>query len=144
MARIRLESLLCEHAAVRVTQTDLTVLQACMTSWQRGRREPRAYLALHRQFHFTVYAAAAMPAVTSMVEMLWLRLGPLMHRSNVGQSAVIDQGFHARLLRALEVGDAPRSGRVVQEDIEASCHLVVRYLTGCRTNELSRRPRVAG
>ena len=129
LARVRLEALLCEHAAIRVTAAQLGQLQRLHDRLADPRGVARhTYLALHRKFHFAIYAIAAMPEVTVMAETLWLRLASLMHVSDVAQTVVVDQGFHAPLLRAIEIGDPVRAGRALQDDIEAHCATVVRYL----------------
>ena len=129
LARLRLEALLCERAAARMESRRLERLNVLLGKiTASGGVEPHAYLDLHRAFHFTIYEAADMLAVHDIVETLWLRLGPLMHASNVGGKVVIDQGFHARIFDAIERGEPSAAAQAVQDDIVASSRLIARHL----------------
>jgi len=84
------------------------------------------YLALNRQFHFTLYRAARSQALLPIIERLWLRAGPLLNVMR--QEATIRQGLdhHTEIIEALEVGDGARVRRAVVADISDAGNVIQR------------------
>ena len=84
------------------------------------------YLALNRQFHFTLYRAARSQALLPIIERLWLRAGPLLNVMR--QEATIRQGLdhHTEIIEALDVGDGARVRRAVVADISDAGNVIQR------------------
>lgn len=80
--RIELEGRAAEAAARHVTAADLTGLEAAHTDMLRFRldRDTHGALARNETFHFKVYALAGMPVLYSLIEGLWVRMGPVLTR----------------------------------------------------------------
>ena len=43
--------------------------------------DPGRLFRANKEFHFTIYRAAQMPQAVTMIENLWLRIGPVLHFS---------------------------------------------------------------
>ena len=80
-----------------------------------------AAIAANAQLHFAVYRAAGMPALTAIIEGLWLRIGPLLNldlRSGPGRLASgIAVRCHGAMVQAIERGDAAGARAALLEDI---------------------------
>lgn len=66
-----------------------------------AQEDVKAYLHANQRFHFTLYAAAGNPDMVDMIELLWMRYGPLM---NIVRSGVLSEtggSHHLALIDAL-------------------------------------------
>jgi DNA-binding GntR family transcriptional regulator len=75
-------------------------------------------LKKNRDFHFLIYESAAMPRLVTMIESLWLRIGPSLNdlypsfaRSRLGV------GNHLSMISGLEARDPLRVRAAVEKDI---------------------------
>ena len=128
LARIRLESLACERAATRADHLDIrriADLHDAMSADEGGM--PDVYLALHRRFHFAIYAIAGMPVLNELIEGLWLRIGPLIAQSRRDRVAV-DRNHHRAIVAALRASDPLGIAAALRDDIADGLEPVCRYL----------------
>ena len=77
--RVELEGLAAEAAAIRITPGDLDALERANAALSAAEEagEPLAANRANWAFHHTLYAAAAMPELLSIIESIWLRNGPM-------------------------------------------------------------------
>lgn len=129
LMRLRLETLAAEHAAARATSQDLAriserfdAMVGCCASSVLG------YLAAHRNFHFEIYRAAAMPLLFNAIETLWLRMGPVMNAG--AELADVDEetGAHRDLMSALHRGDPGASAKAIDEDLRLAGERTTRFI----------------
>lgn len=76
--RIALEGLASELAAQYGTQQDVEILQGLQKQINAGLDERNYGAALwhNKEFHFRIYRMARLPHLVTMIEGLWLRVGP--------------------------------------------------------------------
>jgi len=76
-----------------------------------------AYMENNYAFHFLIYRAPGEGVLTRMIEMLWMRFGPLMRvvYGRVGTARLIDQ--HQQALDAIVRGDAGTLRAAIAGDI---------------------------
>ena len=118
LIRLRLEGLASEHAAAHVTTEELAALRRIHAAIVADARlSMRLYLALNRQFHFGIYRAARLPTLMEMIELIWLRIGPLLHACHAPSDIGVAIACHGETLAALERGDGPAAGRALQQDM---------------------------
>ncbi len=137
LARIRLEALACERAATRVDYLDvrrIADLYDAMSAEEKGK--PEVYLALHRRFHFAIYAVAAMPVLSEVIEGLWLRIGPLIAQSSRERMAM-DRNHHGAIVAALRASDPVGIASALRDDIADGLEPVCDYLSA-RQREADR------
>jgi GntR family colanic acid and biofilm gene transcriptional regulator len=79
--RLPLEGLLIRRATERVSAAEID-----MTFWlvdrMKASRDWRHVLKYNFDLHFLLYRSAEMPYVLSIVENIWLRIGPALHMVN--------------------------------------------------------------
>lgn len=124
-ARIPLETLLAVRALKRVEGKPKT-REALVAKLSRiddkldaaiAQGDVGAYSKVNSQFHFTLYEAAASPVLLSIVESLWLQIGPFMRvvLTRIGAADLVDQ--HKEALEALAAGDAEKLATAIRLDI---------------------------
>jgi DNA-binding GntR family transcriptional regulator len=126
--RCAIEGQAAEWAAATISAAELEAIhrindamKACVQT-----QEVSHYLALNRQFHFTIYRAARSKVLVPMIERLWLRAGPLLNIMR--QEATIQQGLdhHTGILDAIDRGDGPQSRRAMVADIADASDILQR------------------
>ena len=95
-----------EVASIAARERDLHDMVA-------GRATSEQLLAANQEFHFSVYSAARSSHLLQLIELLWLRIGPLLIeplRPEASNREAYLQGMvaHAELVHALQARDAER------------------------------------
>lgn len=77
--RLELEGLAAEAAALRAAPHEVEALEKAHAALAKAEEsgEPLAANRANWAFHHTLYAAAAMPELLSIIESIWLRNGPM-------------------------------------------------------------------
>ena len=77
--RTSLEGLAAEEAAAHLTRADIDRLDALNQAIERpGASRTPDYLINNREFHFAIYRNSGMPTLLSIIESLWVQIGPLL------------------------------------------------------------------
>jgi DNA-binding GntR family transcriptional regulator len=76
----------------------------------------RQFWALNQEFHFTIYEAAKSPLLLSMIESLWLQIGPVFNHIPINLTSEGARGHH-RIIAALSAGDARAARAALTEDL---------------------------
>lgn len=76
----------------------------------------RQFWALNQEFHFAVYEAAKSPLLLSMIESLWLQIGPVFNHIPINLTSEGARGHH-RIIAALGAGDAKAARAALTEDL---------------------------
>jgi len=128
--RVEIEGTATKWATHLISPEDLDHLERLMEEMYLARAEnDRArYVPANRNFHFTVYRAAGSDTLLSIIESLWLQIGPyinlLTKSNNWGPSAVEHQAIHAALRRR----DQTAACRALQSDIDGAASALSRVL----------------
>ncbi|MCW6511222.1 GntR family transcriptional regulator [Lichenifustis flavocetrariae] len=123
--RIALEGEAAALAARKVTGrqiADITRINDAFFSALRD-GDPHQASELNREFHLAVVSIAEMPTLSSMVEMMWARMGALIHRINLNLRVSQDYGpdhDHYKVIEGLKTGDADLARQGIQNDIRFS------------------------
>ena len=78
----------------------------------------KGYLRLNQQFHFSVYRRCGNAELIDMIELLWMRYGPLM---NIVHSKVLSStghGLHSAVINGIRNKDAEQAAAAIRADIE--------------------------
>lgn len=81
-----------------------------------GANKQRQFWALNQEFHFTIYQAAKSPLLLSMIETLWLQIGPVFNHIPINLTSEGARGHH-RIIQALGAGDARAARAALAEDL---------------------------
>lgn len=130
--RLTVEGLAAEHAARQHGGAERAALRRHAAAFGREcrRRTPDidAAIVANANLHFAVYRAAGMPALTAIIEGLWLRIGPVLNldlRAGAGRLASgIAARCHSSMVAAIERGDAPAARDALREDIGSTADFI--------------------
>lgn len=134
LIRLVVEGLAVETAAGRITPGQVDALagleQAFRNEIALGEPDVNQIIQINKQFHFTAYAAAGMPALSSLIEGLWLRIGPVLNLDlrNSGSARRSDPPSvkaHGALLEALRAGDGAAAKAALALDINSAAEVIL-------------------
>lgn len=86
------------------------------------------FWALNLKLHFAVYEAGATPLLLSMIELLWLQLGPLLARVPVSRALKDSADPHQLLVRALEQHDPTAARSALTADLTEATEQILKEL----------------
>jgi DNA-binding GntR family transcriptional regulator len=128
--RMLLEGEAAARAAERITKGQLTACKALLAKLDAlDLDNPREFWTLNHKLHFTIYEAAESPQLVSIIEMLWLQIGPLLTRIAVTRAVQDAADPHALLVDALERRDAAAARAALEHDLTQSTERVMLELT---------------
>jgi DNA-binding GntR family transcriptional regulator len=118
--RLNLEGLAAEHAAAHFTKADVDALDAVQARLV-GAMDEQNYTSVlehNEAFHFGVYRKSQMPRLVSIIESLWLRIGPSLNLL-YPTFAIERHGVsnHKTLLKALRQRDGAAARAAFEKDI---------------------------
>ncbi|CAM3415427.1 GntR family transcriptional regulator [Rouxiella silvae] len=130
LIRKNLEGLAVLEASQRVTPAaieQLTVLNARFMAAKVAENVEEA-LQANREFRFALYALANMPTLTTLIEQLWVQIGPCFNYL-YPQSAHVAQGQHNydQLLVALAAGDSKRCVKLIHKSIDDGAAILEKH-----------------
>lgn len=121
LIRHHLEGAAAEKAAIKIAPADYESLEDLQERFVAAAAvSPKKASKLNREFHFAIMAAAELPTVFSVVEALWVTLGPLLqvfHARAPKRDLRRDRHRHEDVLVALKKRDPERARRALQADI---------------------------
>jgi len=126
--RIELEGTAAERAAELITEKQLQELAALPSRFiAAAANDPRRASLLNREFHFQLLKIANMPLLESIVENMWVLMGPFLRlfhdRTPSRQMSENDHRHHA-VLTALRHRDPAAARMAMAEDIRWGEHLI--------------------
>lgn len=132
--RIALEGLAVEEATRLIEAPVIECLERLNTAFteemQTRDNDPGRLFRANKEFHFTIYRAAQMPSVVTMIESLWLRIGPILHFSlgYRGREATskFAPHYHTQMLDGLRQGDPGMVRDGLMSDITDAGDLILR------------------
>lgn len=118
--RLLLEGEAAERGALRLTADErarLARLHAAMATALEG-GDAKGYLDANEDFHRLLYRAAGSPLLMSLIEAVWLKVGPLSNQlfDDPAAPPVLNDA-HDDLMRALARGDAAGARRAIERDL---------------------------
>ncbi|MFN3881782.1 MAG: GntR family transcriptional regulator [Nitrincola lacisaponensis] len=139
LLRLSLEGMGAEQAALNITAEALQALrQNIDLNHQAILADNLAEaLRLNSEFHLLLADAAAMPLLRSLIDMLWMRTGPLIAQSYREFSQQMAIGHHEMLWQALATGDPDAARTAIQQDILDGNQKMQAFL---RTESLNTQP----
>lgn len=130
--RILLEGEAVAVAATRVTRKEIATFRSIrrkLGGLAESRRE--TFWTVKRQLHFAIYETAGQPLLLSIIESLWLRMGPLLPHIPEGLSVDGSDAQPDELIEALQRGDAAAARAALERELIATTE-------GCVENLLSK------
>jgi len=130
--RLAVEGFAAEEAARNRTEADLVAMHRLEEAFldQARSPDPQAHQAVraNKELHFAVYRATSLPTLVSIIEGLWLKIGPVLNfdlkvspeRLRTGGAA----RQHQRLVAAVEAGDGAAARKALTDDIEGAASFI--------------------
>lgn len=133
--RTVLEGMATEMAASRISPEALAELVETCQRMQTAADETRIdeYLAENWRFHRRIYAASGSEMLNSVIEMMWLRVGPCIRLciTASGHFATF-MACHWKALEALRESNAGAAKSAIVQDITRAAADISRMLRGAR------------
>ena len=129
--RLNLEPLAAERAMVHIAPADIEELAATHRLLRQSEMSgdwPTAVQA-NFDFHFGIYYRSGMPTLIAMLEMLWIRIGPLLTDLYPhAHPTYADRHQHEEVLDALRARDAFSLREAIRQDQLEGGRNLMRYL----------------
>lgn len=84
----------------------------------------KAYLAANHAFHFAIYTASGNRDLVDLIEILWLRYGPLLNLLRRSDISFFWHARHAELINAVKANDADAAVAALTADLEEAASLI--------------------
>ncbi len=143
--RFRLEGFAAEKAAVNVTDQDIEVLEEIDAKNIRALAEddPLGLFNSNYDFHFLIYRAARSTYLLSMIEGLWLRMGPMYNQRAADWptfKASMDEARpkHLPIIEALRRRDPAAAGKATRDDVGAAVEIFLTHSRFVSAEKASR------
>ncbi|MFL6627196.1 MAG: GntR family transcriptional regulator [Vitreoscilla sp.] len=131
--RLLLEGEAAERGALRLSSADREALREDVRLMDAAlrRHDAKAYLAVNENFHVRLYRAAGSPLLMTLIETVWLRIGPLSNQlfEDASAPAVLNDA-HDDLMRALDAGDSAAARRAIERDLFVAAQFLRRRCAG--------------
>ena len=124
--RCHVEGLAAAQAVDRVAAANIERLKQIDAAMRVAARkgDADAYLDGNFQFHFMIYRLGASAFMLSIIERLWVRVGPLI-RSCFTTTGFFDSSrLHAQIIEALEAGKAATLREAIVADIAVAAETI--------------------
>lgn len=121
-ARALIEGTVTAWAVKHIRPEDLSQLRSLASQIGASLSEANSIhygLEANQQFHFTIYRAARSDSMMAMIENLWLQSGPYLRATRELMHSEERPAYelHARIVDAMERGDAEEARAAMESDI---------------------------
>ncbi|WP_413733282.1 GntR family transcriptional regulator [Sodalis sp. RH13] len=133
--RLELEGMGAQRAAMRVTPAAVQLLTVNIRRNIRAITEEDwvSALRLNSEFHLLVAQSAMMPVLSSFIDRLWMRTGPLIAQAYAQLTQQMTIGHHQTLLAALRQRDGDAAANAMRQDILDSDAMLARFTAASQT-----------
>lgn len=120
--RLNIEALATEWAAQSIEQRELDTLsvQCSRLDGAVAAGDVKEYLRANHAFHFIVYDAARSPALSAIIESLWLQISPYFNLLRESGNYTAANTQHQAILGALRARDSKAAGAALRGDIDGA------------------------
>jgi DNA-binding GntR family transcriptional regulator len=132
--RLLLEGLAVEEAAARIDETrlnELQILNGVFHEEMRRREDSAQLFRVNKEFHFVIYRAANMPVLLSVIENMWLQIGPYLHFSLGVRGREATRKFapdsHKTMIRAMRLRNGALGREALAHDLCGAAALILRH-----------------
>lgn len=90
----------------------------------KGNSGTKAYLRQNHRFHFTLYERCGNPELVDLIELLWMRYGPLLSAFNTGAVTASGHRHHDAIIRAVEKKDGEAARVSLTADLVEAAEVI--------------------
>ena len=138
--RCEVEAIAAEWAAQTISTEELDHLGRLIEQMSEAEvaRERRKYVRANHAFHFTIYRASGSDALLSIIESLWLQIGPYINLLNATTNWWASNVKHMEMRDALTRKDGAAARQALQADIESAALALRAFLI--EQEEITKNP----
>lgn len=133
LVRSSLESLAIEQAVLHMTDSELDLAEAAAERFANAMGAKTLNVARviqsNKDLHFAIYRAARLPTLLSMIETLWLQVGPVlnvdMRQGSKRVSEAPSVQHHAAVIQALRKRDGAAASAALLGDLHAAARVIL-------------------
>ncbi|MDO6729965.1 GntR family transcriptional regulator [Marinovum sp. 2_MG-2023] len=127
--RLLLEGTAAAKAAQRTTKRKLSKIASLVEQLDETENNSEKHLELNRLLHFQIYEMADSDSLVQMIELLWLRVGPILRFNTKRDETVASSNQqHEAMLEAMQTADSDGARRAVELDISEAADVVKAHL----------------
>ena len=129
--RLALELLAVRIAADKVTKAAIAKLIELNGEYEEQvkiAKYPDRIFERNFKFHFEIYKQSSSDALVAMIETLWLRIGPTLHKYISFSEINATPNIHGEILDALQKGDGDAAAAALRKDLESAFRVVLPLL----------------
>lgn len=128
--RIEIEGTATSWAAKHIDDKTVAELRGLLRQMEEATASgnTKAYLQANRAFHFTVYRAALSPTLISIIENLWLQIGPYLNLLRESGNYVSSNAHHNDIVNALAQHDCDKAKAAMESDIDDAYNVLAKVL----------------
>jgi DNA-binding GntR family transcriptional regulator len=130
--RIEVEGFAAAQAAALWTDDDLRRIIEIDEAFRDAVKKPEANvedaLRINKDLHFAIYEASASPILVSMIESLWLKVGPVINLDLRASQRLNNGGaekHHAMIVSALKRRNGAAARKALAADIRSSSDFII-------------------
>lgn len=95
----------------------------------RETEDTKEYLRLNQEFHFAIYRSCGNEDLVDLIELLWMRYGPLMNIVRNGELSRTGQFRHDQAIEAVKAADPEAARRAICSDISEAAEAIRARIT---------------
>jgi DNA-binding GntR family transcriptional regulator len=128
--RLEVETLATEWGAGNLGAADTERLESLVATMSTAAKDgnPHQYVRANHEFHFVIYRASGSETLLSIIEGLWLQVGPYFHMLHGSGNYALANHEHERTLSALLRKDSAAAGQGIRADIEEAARVLLSLL----------------
>ncbi len=127
--RVLLERFATSRAATRIDAASLRKLQLINAQYSNKSLSQDEKLRANREFHFEIYRLAGMADIIDSIELLWVRIGPLLNFTVTPADQMAGVRHHSDILAALKARDPDAAARAIEADLRHAGACIAENLT---------------
>jgi len=138
--RLMLECSAARKAAVASTKAMVENLVELNSAYRSAQKEnnPDKTLSVNREFHFTIYRAANMPFLMSMIQNLWDQISPYYHimfRQTVFHDPQTGRAYHQKIIDGIAAKNPKKVSKWLETDLSDSTEFVIGVMRSIQAEE---------
>jgi DNA-binding GntR family transcriptional regulator len=130
--RVHIEGYAAEQAALHRSKKDLDLIRKYDDQFRKAVKDaaPDAVnaLRLNMELHFAIYAASGSSVLMSIIEGLWLKVGPVINLDLRASDRLATGGaekHHSRIVKAITNQQGPAAREALVADIRSSSDFII-------------------
>ena len=118
--RVLLERFAAERAATAISEADLEKLSAANAIYADKTASAGDRLRANCDFHFLIYRAAGINDLVTLIELLWVRVGPLLNFTTSDSDHDAGIAHHLSIMAALHRKDGAAAAASIEADLRSA------------------------